>query len=80
MLQAKLSGKNKATSIISVAEGVLASCSDEDAIRLWDFECGENYMLGIHQHIALVAEEVVTSISYNQEKGVWSVAVVYCCC
>ena len=33
IVQAKLSGKNKATAIIWVAEEVLASCSDESVIR-----------------------------------------------
>ncbi len=69
--QAKLSGKSKATSIISVADGVLASCSVENVIRFWDLDHGDNYMLDLHQCVEPATDETVTDISFNQEKGRW---------
>lgn len=67
IMTAKLSGKNKATAIIWVAEEVLASCSDESVIRLWDFDRGDNYVL---QHTLSAPDEVLTSISYNFDRGI----------
>jgi len=66
--QAKLGGKNKATSIIWVTDGVLASCSNENVIRFWDFDRGDNYVLDVQQH-ALITNEVITSISFNSDNG-----------
>ena len=40
-----------------------------DYCRFWDFDRGDNYILGIQQHVLPVAKEVVTSISYNSDKG-----------
>lgn len=67
-----MSGKSRATSIICVADGVLASCSNESVIRFWDFDRGENYVLDLQQSAgARAEEEAVTCIGYNQEKGMW---------
>ena len=63
--QAKLSTVNKATCLIWVGGGVLASCSGEAVVRFWDFEGGDNYSLGLGS--GATPEEVVTCISYNSE-------------
>jgi len=49
-----------------VANGVLASCSDESAVRLWDFDNSENYVLGTQ------GNEIITCISFNKDKGIYN--------
>lgn len=63
--QAKLSTQSPATALVWVCDGVLASCSGEGTVRLWDFERGENYQLFLPGE----GEELVTTIAYNSRKG-----------
>ncbi len=69
-MQAKLSTVNKATDLIWVRSGVLASCSGETVVRFWDFEGGDNYSLEMGGPDN--PDEVITCISYSEEKGVYS--------
>ncbi len=52
-------------SIICVAHKILASCSNENFIRFWDFKNSENFVLDVHNFSRFEVEEIVTCIAYN---------------
>lgn len=68
--KAKLSGSNRAGSIVTVAEDILASCSFESTIKFWDFKNNENYLLNIQDHNPIALDEVVSCINYCTDKGI----------
>lgn len=63
---AKLSGRNKVESIVCVANKIVATCSNENLIRFWDFDNSDNFVLDMQRFSRLQdIEEVVTAIAYN---------------
>ncbi len=74
--QGKLSTMDKSTvkDMIWVRGGILASCAGETVVRFWDFEGGDNYSLEMGGPDNM--EELITCISYCEEKGVFACVCV----
>ncbi|XP_065898421.1 intraflagellar transport protein 140 homolog isoform X2 [Dysidea avara] len=74
-MNAKLSGPNKPVNIIWAGPALLATCSYETAVRLWDFDRDENYLLELGATMTQVPETAhVTFIDYNMKKSLLAVA------
>ena len=69
--QAKLSGSKSDSIIITVSDGILASCSFESSIKFWDFQNNENYVLSVQDH------STVTCINYCTSKSEFHTMYIY---
>uniref|UniRef100_A0A914XUQ0 Anaphase-promoting complex subunit 4-like WD40 domain-containing protein n=1 Tax=Plectus sambesii TaxID=2011161 RepID=A0A914XUQ0_9BILA len=71
-IRVKLSGKMPNFQLIVTDPGVLAMCSSENQIRLWDLNTEENCILQLLPSKGYNASDAVTCLAYSQRRGVLS--------
>jgi intraflagellar transport protein 140 len=68
-LNVKLSGKPDKVDTIWAGKGIIATCTGERYIRMWDLDHDENYLLGLKVNDVLDNTEMITCIAYSEPKG-----------
>jgi intraflagellar transport protein 140 len=66
----KLSGKLPLRDAIQVCPGCLATCSNENMIRVWDLARDENYILDLSGIPDVGRSSMVNTIGYSKAKGI----------
>ncbi|XP_052071458.1 intraflagellar transport protein 140 homolog isoform X2 [Mytilus californianus] len=69
ILKVKMSGKGDNPTVIWAGKGILATATGEGAVRMWDLDNEDNYILSLDGHNSYDPNENVMCISYSQEKG-----------
>ncbi|XP_071106694.1 intraflagellar transport protein 140 homolog [Haliotis cracherodii] len=69
MIKVKLSGRNEEPHIIWAGKGLLATATGEVAIRMWDLEQDDNYVLSLDAHSSYDSNESIMCVAYCAEKG-----------
>jgi len=65
----KLSGRQDNPDTIWAGAGILATCTGESVIRMWDLEREENYVLSFENHGGYDRTELIMCLVYCPSKG-----------
>ncbi|KAK2157995.1 hypothetical protein LSH36_179g04000 [Paralvinella palmiformis] len=69
ILMVKLSGRQDNPDTIWAGAGILATCTGESVIRMWDLEREENYVLSFENHGGYDRTELIMCLVYCPSKG-----------
>ncbi|ELT94193.1 hypothetical protein CAPTEDRAFT_114177 [Capitella teleta] len=70
ILKVKLSGRSDHPDVIWAGKGLLATCTGESVIRMWDLDKEENFILNLEGHSSFDRMEILTCVAFCSTKAV----------